>query len=355
MWNKIRLFTDFKNEKGEGFMKVIKKLLSLVLVLIIMMIMLPVTNLFADGEDEYAPVPLIEVRKSVNKSEFLAVDEKIIYTYTVTNIGGVTLNGSLSPTFAAPFTLEDDKIGILDTSSESYLLEPDERFTVTAEYKITQADMDAGFVTNIVKVMGVSLDGEYVEDTDSLTIRFKKKQPVEPTKPVELTIVDKLNMEDHFQYIQGYPDNTVRPEGLITREEVAMVFFRLLTSQYRDSIRTSSHTFQDVKAGRWSEEPIATLSKANIVQGYEDGTFRPGNNITRAELATIASRFDKLSPITNSKFSDIENHWAKEFINSASEKGWVNGYEDGTFRPNKYMTRAEFVSLVNNVLKRELE
>ncbi|MGN9165499.1 S-layer homology domain-containing protein [Tissierellaceae bacterium HCP3S3_D8] len=165
----------------------------------------------------------------------------------------------------------------------------------------------------------------------------------------------QLNREDHHQYIQGYPDNTVRPEGLVTREEVAAVFYRLLTEESRDKIRTEAHNFADVDYARWSNKHIATLAKGKIIEGYQDGSFRPGNNITRAELATIASRFDKLSPFESNTFSDIENHWANQYINSATQKGWVNGYPDKTFKPDQYITRAEFVTLVNNVLNRKVK
>ena len=163
-----------------------------------------------------------------------------------------------------------------------------------------------------------------------------------------------LNREDHFQYIQGYPDNTVRPEGLITREEVSAVFYRLLTNESRSDIWTTNENFPDVDSTRWSLRHIATLANGSIIQGYPDGTFKPGSFITRAELATIASRFDNLSPFESNSFSDIGGHWANEYINSASIKGWVNGYPDGTFKPNQYITRAEFVTLVNNVLDRRV-
>ncbi len=133
------------------------------------------------------------------------------------------------------------------------------------------------------------------------------------------------------------------------------MFFRLLQAEYRDSIKTRSHKFVDVEAGRWSEQPIATLANAKMIVGYKDYTFKPGGYITRAELAAIASRFDNLSPFEGNKFSDIANHWANKSINSASEKGWVNGYEDGTFRPNQFITRAEFITLVNNVLGRKVK
>ena len=163
-----------------------------------------------------------------------------------------------------------------------------------------------------------------------------------------------LNKKDHIQYIQGYPDNTVRPEELITREEVAVVFYRLLDAGYRSSIWTTDENFPDVNSNRWSIRHIASLANGKIINGYPDSSFKRGNFITRAELATIASRFDKLTPSQSNLFSDIEGHWANKYINSAATKGWVNGYPDKTFKPDQYVTRAEFVTLVNNVLERRV-
>jgi hypothetical protein len=166
--------------------------------------------------------------------------------------------------------------------------------------------------------------------------------------------VAELNKKDHFQYIQGYPNNTVRPEGLITREEVAAVFYRLLDPVYRLSILTENESFNDVSAGRWSIKHIATLANGKIIEGYPDGSFKPGDSITRAELAAIASRFDNLSTVQGNSFTDIEEHWAIDYINSSAAKGWVKGYPDGSFKPDQYITRAEFVTLVNNVLGRNV-
>ena len=168
-----------------------------------------------------------------------------------------------------------------------------------------------------------------------------------PTDLPELT-------DEHIAYIQGYPDNTVRPLAFITREEVATVFYRLLDPEYRSMVFSTQQNFLDVKATRWSNKHIATLANAGVILGYEDGTFKPEKYITRAELAVIASRFDNLSPFESDKFSDIKGHWANKYINSAAEKGWVNGYEDGTFKPDNYISRAEFVTLVNQVLNRRV-
>ncbi|HHW26082.1 MAG TPA: S-layer homology domain-containing protein, partial [Firmicutes bacterium] len=193
---------------------------------------------------------------------------------------------------------------------------------------------------------------------DGLLTVTSTSTPPPPPPPPEEEIPDDfpplLNLEDHFAYIDGYPDNTVRPEGLITREEVAAVFFRLLDPDYREVIRAYVSNFSDVSPDRWSSKHIATLARGRILEGYPDGTFRPGNFITRAELATIAARFDELSFLEENVFPDVEGHWAEKYINSAAAKGWVEGYPDGTFRPDDYITRAEFVTLVNRVLQRRV-
>jgi hypothetical protein len=171
----------------------------------------------------------------------------------------------------------------------------------------------------------------------------------------EVPLAPLLNTVDHFAYIQGYPDDTARPQGNVTREEVAAVFFRLLDPAYRETIRTTDEDFNDVTADRWSIKHIGTLSNGEILTGYVDGSFRPGTKITRAELATIASRFDNLSTSGAITFSDVSGHWAEQYILSAASKGWVNGYADGTFKPDQAITRAEFVTLVNNVLDRKVK
>lgn len=185
--------------------------------------------------------------------------------------------------------------------------------------------------------------------------RPRPDRDTNPVVVVEEPIPLALNMVDHFQYLQGYPDNTVRPEGNITREEVAAVFYRLLMDDYRGSIMTNDENFPDVEANTWSTKYIATLTNGKILEGYEDGTFKPHNFITKAELAAVASRFDNLSPFEDDSFTDIAGHWANKYINSAAKKGWVKGNPDGTFKPDKYITRAEFATLVNNVLDRRVQ
>lgn len=164
-----------------------------------------------------------------------------------------------------------------------------------------------------------------------------------------------LNTEDHYAYIVGYSeDGTVRPNANITRAEVATIFFRLLTDEARDQFWSTSNNFTDVAADAWYNNAISTMVNAGIIQGYEDGTFRPNANITRAEFAAIASRFMSSGyDVEEDLFTDIANHWARDNINDAAMTKWINGYPDGTFLPDKVITRAEAVTLVNNVLQRK--
>ncbi len=164
-----------------------------------------------------------------------------------------------------------------------------------------------------------------------------------------------LNTEDHYAYIVGYSeDGTVRPNANITRAEVATIFFRLLTDDARDQFWSTSNNFSDVAPDAWYNNAVSTMVNAGIIQGYEDGTFRPNASITRAEFAAIASRFMSSGyDVEEDLFTDIANHWARENINDAAMTKWINGYPDGTFLPDKAITRAEAVTLVNNVLQRK--
>ena len=173
-----------------------------------------------------------------------------------------------------------------------------------------------------------------------------------PTVTIPDDVPTGLNGDDHYAYIVGYPDSTVRPQNGITRAEVATIFFRLLTEEVRTANSTQSNSLSDVTRGQWFNHAVSTLSSMGIVKGHNDGTFAPNAPITRAEFAAIAARFDDKNTDTSSKFTDIASHWAKNEIGIAANKGWINGYPDGTFRPNQYITRAEAMTLVNRVLNR---
>ena len=173
-----------------------------------------------------------------------------------------------------------------------------------------------------------------------------------PTVTIPDDVPTGLNGDDHYAYIVGYPNGNVEPNGNITRAEVATIFFRLLTEEVRTANSTQSNSLSDVTRGQWFNHAVSTLSSMGIVKGHNDGTFAPNAPITRAEFAAIAARFDDKNTDTSSKFTDIASHWAKNEIGIAANKGWINGYPDGTFRPNQYITRAESMTLVNRVLNR---
>ena len=173
-----------------------------------------------------------------------------------------------------------------------------------------------------------------------------------PTVTIPDDVPTGLNGDDHYAYIVGYPDSTVRPQNGITRAEVATIFFRLLTDETRNANSTKSNSYSDVAAGAWYNHAVSTLSAMGIVKGDSHGKFNPNAPITRAEFAAIAARFDDKADTTAVDFSDIASHWAKDEISAAANNGWINGYTDGTFRPNNKITRAEAMTLVNRVLKR---
>ncbi len=265
-----------------------------------------------------------------------------------------------------------------------------------AEGKVIITDILKGTAFPKDKVPTVSASGRYsftgwnavfpeVVDEDLVyTAQYKKRSsgggstvdPEEPSTPAtnpnssggtgaktdelvtildeEVPLADGLDSSDHFAYIFGYADNTVKPKNKISREEVSTIFYRLLKDDFRSSIASTTQSFPDVKSTRWSNAPIATLANGKIIGGYPDGKFKPQGSITRAEFAAIVSRFDNLSYSGTDKFSDIKGHWAAGAINAASERGWIGGYPDGTFKPDAYITRAEAMALINKVLNRKL-
>lgn len=161
----------------------------------------------------------------------------------------------------------------------------------------------------------------------------------------------QLNRDDHVAYIMGYPDGTVQPEGEITRAEACTIFFRLLTESSRDYYFARTNDYSDVNRGDWFNNAISTLSNAGIVTGYNDGTFRPNQPITRGEMAKIIANFANLNKGTKS-FTDLSGHWSKTYVELAAGNGWIAGYPDGSFRPDQKITRAETVTMINRVLER---
>ena len=161
-----------------------------------------------------------------------------------------------------------------------------------------------------------------------------------------------LNSQDHIAYVTGYPDGSFAPNAYITREEATTIFYRLLSEDSRQRFETNVCGFSDVAEGRWSRTAIATMANAGIITGYPDGTFAPTKRVTRAEFAVIAARFDSEAYTGDNLFPDIAGHWAAGYINQAASKGWVKGDENGNFRPNAPITRAEAVTMINRILNR---
>lgn len=166
------------------------------------------------------------------------------------------------------------------------------------------------------------------------------------------TTPDLLNDSDHFAYVIGYMDGNVRPYGLISRAETTTIFFRLLKDSVRDGNLLTSNTYTDVADDYWANTAISTMTGLGIVQGRSTTTFDPKAPITRAQFAAICARFDTGKTSGEQTFSDIQGHWAEKYIQRAAELGWIKGFEDGTFRPDTYITRAQAMTMINRVLNR---
>lgn len=279
-------------------------------------------------------------------------DGNTTYTYTPCDITG-EVNGSVSDEFfvlemKVPVVSLDLKYNLSLTSKRTAAGTYEVPTNESAKLEYTSANQSDGTVDFV----------DFNEPTVSYTVKGSSGSHSGGSRP-------SLNTKDHYGYIIGYPvdyytgqpttDQTkkpVRPEGKITRAEVATIYFRMLTDESRTKFWSQSSGYSDVKTGDWFNNAVSTLSNAGIIAGYEDGSFRPNGYITRAEFATIAARFFDVTYSGKDLFPDISGHWAKDYINQAANKGFVNGYEDGTFKPDRNITRAEAVTLVNRTLDR---
>lgn len=250
---------------------------------------------------------------------------------------------------------------ITATADEHGKIAPASAVTVPkGESKTFTITPDSGYRIKDVLVDGVSVGAvstytfENVVENHTIHATFARKHTPTPSKPtVEIEDDDALglNTDDHFAYIIGYPDGTVQPNGQITRAEATTIFFRLLTEESRSANLTKTNGYTDVASDAWYNTAVSAMTKAGIVDGYPDGTFRPDAPITRAEMAKIISLFAKLDK-SESRFSDIAGHWAEAYIKLAAGNGWIAGYPDGTFGPQRNITRAETATMINRVLDR---
>ena len=257
------------------------------------------------------------------------VDEVRIITATA------GANGAISPT---------GEVAVPKGESQTFTITPNEG------YHIQDVKVDRESV-------GAVKEYTFKDVTASHTIHatFARNSSGGSSRPT-VTIPDDvptgLNGKDHYAYVVGYPDGMVYPQKNITRAEVATIFFRLLEDETREANMTKSNGYNDMKEGAWYTCAVSTLSKMGIIKGYEDGSFKPDASISRAEFAAIAARFDPDGDKTPATFSDVSSHWAKDEISIAANHGWIKGYEDGSFKPDQKITRAETMTLVNRVLKR---
>lgn len=247
------------------------------------------------------------------------------------------------PLAGASFVLKDSRgrEAYQATSNASGIV----RFTRVGSgtYTLLEKAAPEGYVTSD-KTYELTVNGSRV------TMNGKTYSPV--------TFVNRraaeLNRRDHYAFLVGYADGTFGPECNMTRAEVTTMFARLLTEQI-EADKTYSSTFNDVAKNCWAANYIGYMQQFGIVTGYEDGSFRPDAPVTRAEFAAIASRFEKLTQ-GSASFTDVpDTHWAVKYINFAATRGWVTGYEDGTFKPEHSITRAEVAAVTCRLLERSAD
>ena len=230
----------------------------------------------------------------------------------------------------ARFSLDERVYNKLDKNDDLYVMEltaPDGYVKSSRKYDVSVND----FVKN--DVIGAEKHAITVTNSRSST-------------------PDRLNDEEHFAYVIGYKDGNVRPYGLISRAETTTIFFRLLKDSVRDGNLLTSNTYTDVTDNYWANTAISTMTGLGIVQGRTATTFDPYAPITRAQFAAICARFDDGKTQGGQTFTDIQGHWAQAYIERAAELGWIKGFEDGTFRPDTYITRAQAMTMINRVLNR---
>jgi len=265
-----------------------------------------------------------------------------------------------SPT-VDPVTEGDDEItGTGEPGSEIIVTFPDgETETVIVDedgnWKVVIPDdvtLNPGDEIEVVQVE----DGK--KPSDKVVIKVDSKPNQTQSNGSRTQVIDDVEIPlrylekgEHRIYIVGYTDKTVRADKSITRAEVAMIFYRLLQTGYQGG--NTGPSFKDVSNGAWYSQAVRTLAQLGIIQGYDDGTFRPNDPITRAEFAVIAARFDDLEFVSGVAFTDVAmSHWAVDSIQSAYAKGWVNGYGSGEFRPEQNITRAEVAKIIDTMLMR---
>jgi len=271
-------------------------------------------------------------------AEIVSGTEEAVYTYSFTKKSGGGGGG------ATTYALHYETNGGSEIKSEQHV-----EGTVVNLTKVPERE---GYIFE-----GWHLDKELNKDAEKVTITHTMTVYaawVEDNGEAGKghTTPGSLNDEDHFAYVVGYPDGTVRPNANISRAEVTSIFFRLLEEKTRLMNLTSYNTFDDVEDGDWFNKSVSTMAAINVIKGRSEDVFAPDDYITRAEFAAICARFDDSEFEVVDDFSDVQGHWAEAEIHEAAAHGWIKGYEDNTFKPDRFITRAEAMTMINRVLNR---
>ena len=312
-----------------------------------------------DLEEQNINVAVKKVWEDNNNRKGKRPQELEVY-YTLKNKEGIVIisktlilneENNWQEEFIMPYrAIEDSEVvetqvdGYKEPKITSTVDKESEKFIITVRNSIVSNSSSGG---NGGKPTGGSTGTETGAPWPTSTA--KPNPNVSATPKPEIPELDKTN---HYAYIIGYPEGDVRPQNDISRDEVATIFFRMLTDDSRNEFWMITNPYTDVPADMWSNNAISTMSNAKILTGDPDGKFRPADSITRGEFAAIAARFSSKEYNGENMFTDIIGHWSEEYINRAAQEGWISGYPDGSFKPDQYITRAEAMTLVNNILNR---
>lgn len=275
--------------------------------------------------------------------------------YAVWQEQSVTIGYVSSDTELGTVTVGSETIGAVNGTSDGSIAQPKSGARFDGWYSA-----DGTLLSTDLKFVPTRVDGTVWQGTTYYAHFSAKRSPSTPstpakpdeTKPTLAPIPEMLNGEDHYAYLLGYEDGTVRPNGSISRAEVATVLFRLLKDDVRMQNLTKDNAYSDVSDTAWYAAAVSTLSKMGVISGYPDGTFRPNAPITRAEFAAMIARFDETAKSADTPFTDISGHWAENAIGKAYGNGWVEGSSKTVFCPESNLTRAETATLLNRVLHR---
>lgn len=275
--------------------------------------------------------------------------------YAVWKENTVTLNYVSSDESLGSVTVGSETIGAVNGTSAGSIAQPKSGAWFDGWYSA-----DGTLLSTDLKFVPTRVDGALWQGTTYYAHFSAKRSPSTPstpakqdeTKPTLAPIPEMLNGEDHYAYLLGYEDGTVRPNGSISRAEVATVLFRLLKDDVRMQNLTKDNAYSDVSDTAWYAAAVSTLSKMGVISGYPDGTFRPNAPITRAEFAAMIARFDETAKSADTPFTDISGHWAENAIGKAYGNGWVEGSSKTVFCPESNLTRAETATLLDRVLHR---